>query len=208
MRTIRGTSSDRRTRFYSIAKELKRLRRVEPAAFRQYAERVRLAPPPPRKGRPQEVPIAPLEAAALALIERRKLWSACDVLLGACRLTIRTERPDRRVFDLLIGLTTRYPTLARYRAQALALVKPPGGALPFPGSPRARLASRMQIWDGDNWKRRWQRPGPLHWGHPFETVERVTRRWFFFGERSITRRARLVLLPGGHPRPVLLPRGA
>jgi hypothetical protein len=133
---------------------------------------------------------APLEAAALALIGRDRLIEACDVLLGACRISIETERPNLRLFELLAGLAARYHRAAAYRPRLEYLILRTAAGSRRNSESRGLRAS-LRRWQNPRWERRWRRPKTIFWGHP---LERVTEASWRFWEREPKSRARLVAL--------------
>jgi hypothetical protein len=187
-RIFRGASRDGRVRFHSATAGLNRLRRLAPEPFRRLTENLQ------RRRAPDTVAAASLEAAALAFLEQRKLGPACDILMGACRLTIAARRPNLRVFDLLMGLAVRYPPATAYRDEILRSLEQLR-ATQLHSEPLQPLFARERAWRTEGWGRRWRSPRPIMWGHPFDTQESATRRSFLGWSESIKKRALMISLP-------------
>jgi hypothetical protein len=161
-----GVGSGGLARFYSRPDRMSGLRRIWPRTFRNLPADL---PPPEGAKIPLRLRTASLEAAALALIEQGNLGGACDVLLGACQVSMRATHPNLRLFDLLAGLSVRYPQAADYKGALEALISA-ARAEDSPSAALLYLLNSPRRWSNPRWNRRWSDPRPVAWGHPLDLV--------------------------------------
>jgi hypothetical protein len=170
---IHGVGSNGAARYYAKVDHdhLKGIWRTTPAALRELAAYPHAIP--------DTVHTAPLEAAALALLESEdsregdRFHGACDILLGACRLSARARRPSLRLFDLLARVATYYGGTARtdYLAELNALAASIQARSDLPRGWGA-ISARQAYWKSRKWREKIRTQATLRWGHPFERALR------------------------------------